>query len=473
MTSVGQLRLRSLAAAVALLVLLLPGSPAPRAAEGAVPRARCGAGSSVETGLQGQVPKRDRDSGRSARGYRCNLALVGRYPGQGSSWVSPSTGRCAYLPQAFPASVATDRRGVQVVDARDERRPRLATTLTSPAFLGDPWESLKVNERRRLLAGTFGGPIEGTAFFDLYDVSDCARPRLLNSVPAAELSLPANALGHEGAFSPDGRTYWATGGAPGVITAIDVSDPALPKVLYSGVMGVINHGPSFSPDGRRMYLSTIQPQGLTVADVSGIQDRRPLAAPVVLSTLTWADGANGQHSVPVTWGGRAHLVFVDEMNQGAVRVIDVQDPARPRVVSKIKLQIQLPAAASQRAADSDGSLFNYEAHYCAVDRVVDPTAVACGMFQSGVRVFDVRNPLRPREIAYYVPGAQAGRAAALPGSQHAQGLTAGGPQGTRATMTTDWCSSPPRFVGRDRLWVTCQDSGFLVLRFTGGAFPLR
>jgi hypothetical protein len=58
----------------------------------AVPKAHCGPGSSPETGLQGQVPRRDRESGRSALGYRCNLELVGRYQGQGASWVSPSTG---------------------------------------------------------------------------------------------------------------------------------------------------------------------------------------------------------------------------------------------------------------------------------------------------------------------------------------------------------------------------------------------
>lgn len=36
-----------------------------------VPRAECGPGSLPETGLQGQVPRTDRDSGRTAEGYRC------------------------------------------------------------------------------------------------------------------------------------------------------------------------------------------------------------------------------------------------------------------------------------------------------------------------------------------------------------------------------------------------------------------
>jgi len=38
----------------------------------------CGPDALPETGLQGQVPRADQDSGRSRRGYRCNLRLVGQ-----------------------------------------------------------------------------------------------------------------------------------------------------------------------------------------------------------------------------------------------------------------------------------------------------------------------------------------------------------------------------------------------------------
>src|SRR3546814_17814489 len=54
-------------------------------------------GSQPETGLQGQVPLADRDSGRNLQGYNCNLKLVGQYQGAGASVVSPSFDTCAYL----------------------------------------------------------------------------------------------------------------------------------------------------------------------------------------------------------------------------------------------------------------------------------------------------------------------------------------------------------------------------------------
>lgn len=461
-------------ALVSAVLLLAAGSvtaaavadPPSRPFDGAAARAVCGPGSLPETGLQGQVPKADRDSGRSQLGYRCNLELIGRQQGQGASWVSPSYGTCAYLPQAFPSSAAAAVRGVQVVDATDPRRPRLAGALTSPAMLGNPWESLKVNERRGLLAGVMGGAIEGTAFFDVYDVgTDCARPRLLSSVGASELGLPSSVLGHEGGFSPDGRTYWATGGAPGVLTAIDVSDASRPRILTTGVFGTVNHGLSLSPDGRTLYLSTIEPNGLLVLDVSQVQDRAAVPQIRQVGSLTWSDGGNAQHTVPFTRGGRDLLVAVDEMGAGAVRVLDVTTPARPRVVSHVRLEIHLPEHAQVRAEDVAGTgLFGYEAHYCALERSHAPELLACGFFNSGVRVFDIRDLDRPREVAYFNPPAQVGKASSLPGSEHASGAASRG--GATVALTADWCSSPPRFVGRDQLWVTCQDNGFLALRLT-------
>jgi hypothetical protein len=451
----------------AVLTALL-GMSTSGAAPYAVPRAVCGPGSLPETGLQGQVPKQDRDSGRSALGYRCNLELVGQYRGQGTSWVSASLGRCAYLPQAFPSGLTATERGVRVVDAEDPAHPRLSTTLTSPAMLGNPWESLKTNEARHLLGGVMGGALEGAAFFDLYDVADCTRPRLLSSTPTSNLGLPGNLLGHEGAFSPDGMTYWSSAGLPGMLTALDVADPARPRVLTMQYLSEVGHGLSLSPDGRTLYFSSINPNGVVVLDVSEVQERRPEPQLRVLSSLTWSDGQNAQHTVPVSKGKQRYVYAVDEMASGAVRLIDVTDPARPHQVSRLLLEIHLPENAAARAADLVGTgAFGYDAHYCEVDRQADPRLLACGFFNSGVRVFDVRDLLRPREVAYYNPPAQTGKQAELVGSEHASGVAAhGGPQ---VALTADWCSSAPRFVGRDQLWVACQDNGFLVLRLTNRA----
>ncbi len=453
--------LLGLVASSAVVALPSDASPVPRA----VPRAVCGPGSTPETGVQGQVPLAERTSGRSGRGASCNVSLIGRLQGRGASWVSAYAGSCAYIPQAVPSSLTAPGAGVHVVDVGIPERPRFVRSLTSPAMLSNPWESLRVHEGRRLLAGVSGGALEGVAFFDVYDVSDCRSPRLLSSISGTDLGLPGGSLGHEGAFSPDGRTYWASGGAPGVVTAIDVADPRLPRAVYSGVHARITHGLSFSDDGRRLHLSTIDPQGVAILDVTQVQDRRPTPRVRQIGALTWSDGANAQHTVPVTYRGRPHLLAVDEQGVGGLRFLDLADPRRPRLVSNVRLEIQLPRYASARAADTDGTgLFGYEAHYCTVDRPADPRLAACGWFQSGVRLFDVRDPRAVREVGYWNPPAQTGQQERLTGSEHAAGLASR--NGATVALTADWCSAPPRFVGRDQLWVTCTDNGLQVLRLS-------
>ena len=130
----------------------------------------------------------------------------------------------------------------------------------------------------------------------------------------------------------------------------------------------------------------------------------------------------------------------------------------------------MPANASQADADTKGTgLFaGYFGHYCTVDRQDQPTALACGYFNSGIRVYRTGGPSDIQEIAFYNPPAQTGRDVALQGSEHANGLL--GSTGYTAKLTADWCSSPPRFVGRDQLWATCQDNGVQVLRFTNGVY---
>lgn len=450
-----------------------------------VPVQACQPNDKPETGVQGQVPRIDRDSGRSTEGYSCNLSLVGQFQGEGATWVSQSTRNCAYMATSFSGIPTKKMQGVQVIDVSNPANPQFVKSLDTPAFAIGTWESLTVNNARNLLAGVAVGPLQSAGFFDIYDISqDCADPVLLNGLGGG-LTIPANLIGHEGNFSPDGRTYWATGANISTITAIDVEDPTAPKLLSVGTSALPNHGFSFSPDGNTMYLTLAAPAGVMVMDVSSIQNREavPLAVPVGM--LTWNDGDISQHTIPVNYNGKQCLIVVDEFGTGAVRFLDMTNPAQPAIASILRLEIQQPEKVALRQQDlTDNGLFGYEAHYCEVDRADNPTALACGFFQSGVRVFDIRDPLNAKEIAYFNPPAQAGKASLLPGSEHAnqpgQGpslsdLRHGGvglpPSPTLDNvMNTDWCSSPPRFVG-DQLWVTCQDNGFMVLQFAPGVYP--
>ncbi|RAY11410.1 hypothetical protein DPM19_30780 [Actinomadura craniellae] len=477
-------------AAVVITVALTAGVSGPATADAPVDstvgRAECGPGAAPETGLQGQVPLADRTSGRSRQGYRCNLELVSQYQGQGQGTVGASYGKCQYLGTILPSAVTAKNKGVNVIDMSDPRRPKLTDSLVSPATLGGTWETLKVHEGRGLLAAVSVGLLSGGFFVSVYDVkTDCTRPRLLNGINGTNLTMPAVFPGHEAGWSPDGRTYWTTGTVGGTIAALDMTNPAKPQVLYNGTTGLVNHGVGVSADGNRLYVAEI-PAGVITFDASDIQQRKPQPQLRRISTATWPDGMVTQHLVPFTDRGRPYLLAVDELGSSGVRILDISDERAPRVVRELKLEINRPEHVAVRGADTaKNGIFGYDSHYCTLDRLTDPTALACGWAQSGIRVFDVRDLQRPREIAYFNPPAQVGKRAQLVNSAHAfvpfgaafsdilKDYPDKPPLYTGETdMTADWCMSPPRFAG-DRLWVSCDDNGALLLRFTNGAYPLR
>src|SRR5262249_9227144 len=141
--------------------------------------------------------------------------------------------------------------GVRVLDITDAAKPIYTTYLSTSSML-DPWESLKINERRQLLGGVhLNGPE-----IDIYDVSgDCRYPQLLFSGPLGTAEgggLVAAVTGHEGSWAPDGLTYYSMGAR---WWAIDTSDTTKPKAISTWDRTTFAlggpHGMSISEDGTR------------------------------------------------------------------------------------------------------------------------------------------------------------------------------------------------------------------------------
>lgn len=461
----------------------------------AVPRADCGPGSLPETGLQGDVPAPDRDSGRSEQGYHCNASLIGQFRGRGSAVTATTFEHCSYTPSFFPGNLLGEDRGVQVIDASDPSNPVMSTTLTEPAMLGGTWETLKVNKERKLLAGTAVPFLEGGGYFSVYDISDCAHPKLLNPGPGSHPAMPLPFTSHEGGFSPDGNTYWASGLAPGHLSAIDISDPSNPHIVWQGLTGIQEHGFGISPDGNTLYQSAIA--GVTILDVSAVQRRDPYPQVPHVGRVFWTDGQIPQHSIPVTYDGKPYIFTPNEAGSGGVKLIDVSDVTAPEAVETVKLEINLPQNMEANLRSSQGgSVFAYESHYCAADRPVDPTALACGWISSGIRVFDVKDPRNIHEIAYYNPPASKGQNLQLTNSAHALASIIGIPlmstlaigraavedgqnpldainprssQVMFGDLSSDWCLSPPEWRGT-QLWTTCMDNGFMALQLDNDVY---
>ena len=128
--------------------------------------------------MQGETTRQERLSGDSEKGYNCNLELVGQFRGEGtkSQGALAWSDHCAYY--TTTNNPLQEHRGTIVLDVSDPAHPRVSTYLDAPAML-DPHESMKLNDRRKLLAG---GQNNGP-WFAIYDVSgDCSHPVLKSSI---------------------------------------------------------------------------------------------------------------------------------------------------------------------------------------------------------------------------------------------------------------------------------------------------
>lgn len=441
------------------------------------PAAKCGPGSLPETGIQGRVPAADYASGRAAKGYSCNTRLVGKQGKTGGFKVlryRDSKGNvCAYYDSTliFPKDVlfqGAKGQGVIVLDMNDPAQPRQTAHLTSPAMLS-PHESLLVNQKRGLLGAVLGNPTTNVGVFDLYDVrTDCRHPKLLSSTPTG-------VFGHESGWAPDGKTFWSVGAAGMTLTAVDVTDPRKPRTILTKGFDVL-HGVRLSDDGRTMYVARIglpdgvrfsSGGGLRILDVSDVQDRRPNPQIRVLSDLTWPEHSIPQVAEPFTKNGHRYVLEVDEFSNfglgsvlddaevpvGSARIINVDDPRKPRIVSNLRLKVHQPAArAGAQRLDPGAALpfQGYAAHYCSLPTRVNPTLVACSMILSGLRIFDISDLSHPREAGYFnKPVAPATRL-------HA-------PQGGAFAM-----SQPAWDVARKSVWYSDVNAGFFAVKLTNG-----
>jgi hypothetical protein len=423
---------------------------------GPTPGIDCDEGSRPEK-VQGKTPKEDFASGRAARGYFCNARQVSRFGGWGGyrveRYVDSAGHECAFWdstllwPHNVPEQGASGP-GVYVMDMSDPARPVHTDTLRTPA-MQSPHESLRLNVRRGLLVAAMGYPTWNPGFLDVYSVKeDCRRPAL-------QSSTPIGVIGHEGAFSPDGKTFYVASLYGHTLTAVDLTDPKAPILLW-GSTDYQPHGVSISNDGTRLYMAeaAFQDQGfsgLTILDVSQVQERVLNPTVRLVSRLTWPQLSTPQNATPFTIDGHRYLLQTDEFGSGerigAGRIIDIENEKKPFVVSNLRLAVN---EGDQTDDPGDDQPFQgYQGHYCTLPSRVDPFVVACSFIMSGLRVFDIRDPFHPREIAYF-------NKPLMPGEHPVYPQKAGA-----------FAMAAPAYDEETRdIWYTDGHTGFYVVRLT-------
>jgi len=454
------MRLRAGLLAAALVLL---ATPAPSLAADAppTPQAPCGPGSRPEPDIQGRFPAAEFADGSYVKGHYCNATELGRFGEAGGYRVERFVDRagheCAYYDSSllFPRDATQPNGpGVYVLDMADPARPVLTATLTTPAMLS-PHESMRVNQTRGLIAAGQGSPGTAPGFVDIYDLNDDCRDPILRA------STPMGIFGHESAFAPDGKTFYVTGTAAPTLVAVDLTDPTLPRPAWV-TFGRNFHGMSISDDGNTLYGAdnSVGRRGLTILDVTQVQQRALNPSVTEISHLTWDSVSIPQNTDPITIKGHPYLVEIDEFSAntlngdprynpatkvGAGRIIDIADPAKPVVISELRLEVHNTEARAGESRNDPGAQSSaqwYNGHYCSVPKRVDPTVIACSMIVSGLRLFDISNPHRPVEVGYFnKPSADGGYA----------------------------MSAPAYVEDRNEVWYTDGNTGFFALRLSGPA----
>lgn len=475
--------------------------------------ATCGATDHKETGLQGQIPMSERAAGFKGFNCNLQLvgnahskrgdAWVNQF-----QLVRDRAGHtCGYgAPFSF-----TGIQGTSVVDLTDPSNPVETTVLITPGMLG-PGEGIRVSQARGILVGAYYSYDTSDAHtaLDVYDVStDCRTPQLLASDTTSTfdtagivqmdstggtLGAKTSVAGHEGALSRDGLTYYIGDVAHNVYHAMDITDPTKPKLLstfqlpsykvlgnFAWNAGV--HGLSLNNDGSRAYVTSTAfnsavgatpltgewTNGFAVLDTSAIQARLPGAKMRFIVDKLDHDGGLAQMTIPVTISGKPYLITTDELGSGQAtakgnkiacdagrtpygmaKIFNIEDEANPTLVNKLVLEVNNPKNCGLISPDIVATdQESYDVHMCAVDNRADATTLACAYYNSGIRVYDIRDPAHVKEIAYYNPA----------------------PLDPKNPVANTCAAIPFLDASKGMVYSVCGDTGVLALKFTNGVWP--
>jgi hypothetical protein len=362
--------------------------------------------------------------------------------------------------------------GVAVIDVRHPAAPKVVRYLQDKGAIDatETMNAVTTSGRAVLAASTYGGvagingPKEG--WLDVYDISDCANPKLMSEILWPE---PVHTL----TVAPNGKRIYGTVISPftgdGGIEVMDISNLSKPR--FVGKFGVTRpdrttfqfatHEVSISPDERRIYAGVIASKGgdlnqgiklfppnadglgpeaggIYILDNSDIVDGH--ADPKMRLVGTAQHG--GWHSaVQANIQSIPYLVGAGEL--GACpgswpRISNIADETHPRIVGQFRLQMNMkencPPRDKVEAATGGvvGRAGTASTHFNDVDSATDTHLGLFPFMYAGLRIVDLRDPANPVEVAYFKPG--------------------------------DACMSHVRYLpATGQIWFACVDSGFWII----------
>ena len=327
---------------------------------------------------------------------------------------------------AYVGHMGQSRVGTSVVDVSDPRNPRVVAQLETPPgthshkvqVVGDV---LLVNYERNAAfepeAASWHGGLK------VFDISKPAEPHEI-----AFLKMPGKGV-HR-------MTYWEpplaymSGSDEGFIdqflVIVDLSEPTRPcevgRWWFPGQNTGGGETPTWSPTqshggipgakryalhhplirGDRAYCGYWD-AGLVILDIANKR------APKLVSQLAFGSDVSTATHTALPVPGRDVLVVTDEQlandcsgMQTRVRVVDIADELQPRVVS------EFPVPEGDFCARG-GRFGPHNVHEMRPGSLASSNEIYVTWFNAGLRVVDISDAARPREVAYFVPDAPPGR----------------------------------------------------------------
>ena len=317
--------------------------------------------------------------------------------------------------------------GITTLDVRDPKNPKvvdfiacaqgtralhlqthedLLLAVNAPSV----W-TMQVLSEKDYFGGSPADRLKGAGFtagIRVYDISKPEKPREIGF-------MPVDGIGPHRIWYVGGRYAYASIHFADVtdhcLAVIDLSNPAKPQVAgrcwIPGMWSGGGETPTW-PSGKRYALhhalvdgdlayGAWRDGGLTVMNVADP------AKPRILVHRTPQPGGGGTHS-PLPLPERKLLVLADEptfanCKEGRRHIwaYDVRDPSNPTVL------VRFPEPAEADYCAKGGFFGPHNLHENRPGAFQSSRLVFSTYYNAGVRVFDVEDAAKPREVAYYVP----------------------------------------------------------------------
>lgn len=243
--------------------------------------------------------------------------------------------------------------------------------------------------------------------FRVWDIADVAKPRLIAYVKTGGVGVHRFDIDERYAYISTGMD----GYAGNILVNYDVRDPSQPQEVsrwwLPGQHLAGGETPEGPPDvwhlhhalrcGDLLWAGCFN-AGLRVIDISDI--RRPHTVGAYNYHPPIGDPTHTVLRVPHPLAGREVAIAMDEAHArhhgripAGLWLFDVSDVARIRPLGHFQVsELDTPWARS-------GGRFG--AHQ--IQEHIEDTLVYCAWFSGGLRVVDIRDPMSPQEIAWFIP----------------------------------------------------------------------